>query len=142
MLYELVNPSDPYVFQADSFPVAVTTAWLISSMYEANPEDGDDYFGIPSFMEDPAKEYKEQFGDSIEDFINKHNAEIVDALQSLVLGGFKDYRQYLLAVEMIDDPEKLMAFREKWNDRRSSMNNICKHAKELAHGLETLRLRQ
>ena len=30
MLYELVNPSDPYVFEADSFPVAVATAWLIS----------------------------------------------------------------------------------------------------------------
>lgn len=142
MLYELINPSDPYVFRADSFPVAVTTAWLISSMYGAKPEDGDDYFGIPAFMEDLAKEYKEQFGDSIEDFINKYNTEIVDALQSLVLGGFKDYRQYLLAVEAIDDPEKLMAFREKWNDRRSSMNDICKHAKELVHALETLRLPQ
>lgn len=140
MLYELVNPSDPYVFQADSFPVAVTTAWLISSMYEAKPEDGDDYFGIPAFMEDPAKEYKEQFGDSIEDFINKHNAEIVDALQSLVLGGFKDYRQYLLAVEMIDDPEKLMAFRERWNDGRSSINNIGKCAEKIACLLEAQRL--
>ena len=38
MLYELVNPSDPYVFQADSFPVAVVTAWLISPMYAAKPE--------------------------------------------------------------------------------------------------------
>ena len=140
MLYELVNPSDPYVFQADSFPVAVTTAWLISSMYEAKPEDGDDYFGIPAFMEDPAKEYKEQFGDSIEDFINKHNAEIVDALQSLVLGGFKDYRRYLLAVEMIDDPEKLMAFRERWNDGRSSMNNIGKCAEKIACLLDAQRL--
>lgn len=45
MLYELVNPSDPYVFEADSFPVAVATAWLISPMYAAKPEEGDDYFG-------------------------------------------------------------------------------------------------
>ena len=141
MLYELVNPSDPYVFQADSFPVAVTTAWLISPMYEAKPEEGDDYFGIPAFMEDPAKEYKERFGDSVENFINKHNAEIVDALQSIVLGGFKDYRRYLLAVEAIDDLEKLMAFREKWNDGRSSMNDICKRAEKLAHWLETQHLR-
>lgn len=141
MLYELVNPSDPYVFQADSFPVAVTTAWLISPMYEAKPEEGDDYFGIPAFMEDPAKEYKERFGDSVENFINKHNAEIVDALQSIVLGGFKDYCRYLLAVEAIDDLEKLMAFREKWNDGRSSMNDICKHAEKLAHWLETQHLR-
>lgn len=140
MLYELVNPSAPYVFQADSFPVAVTTAWLISAIYEAKPEDGDDYFGIPAFMEDPVKEYKEQFGDSIEDFINKHNAEIVHALQSLMLGGFKDYRQYLLAVEMIDDPEKLMAFRERWNDGRSSMNNIGKCAEKIACLLEAQRL--
>lgn len=140
MLYELVNPSDPYVFQAGSFPVAVTTAWLISSMYEAKPEDGDDYFGIPAFMEDPTKEYKEQFGDSIENFINRHNAEIVHALQSLMLGGFKDYRQYLLAVEMIDDPEKLMAFRERWNDGRSSMNNIGKCAEKIACLLEAQRL--
>ena len=140
MLYELVNPSDPYVFQADSFPVAVVTAWLISPMYAAKPEEGDDYFGIPAFMEEPSKEYKEQFGDCVEDSINKHNAEIVHALQSLMLGGFKDYRQYLLAVEMIDDPEKLMAFRERWNDGCSSMNNIGKCAEKIACLLEAQRL--
>lgn len=84
MLYELVNPSDPYVFEADSFPVAVATAWLISPVYAAKPEEGDDYFGIPAFMEEPAKEYKEQFGDSVEDFINKHNAEIVHSSGSKI----------------------------------------------------------
>ena len=45
MLYELVNPSDAYVFQADSFPVAVVAAWMISPMYAVKPEEGEDYFG-------------------------------------------------------------------------------------------------
>lgn len=135
MLYELVNPSDAYVFQADSFPVAVVAAWMISPMYAVKPEEGEDYFGIPALMEDPFKEYRERF-DSVENIINGHREEIVDALRSIALGGFKDYRRYLLAIKVIDDIEKFAEFREKWNDNRSSMNDICKRAENLADWLK------
>ncbi len=135
MLYEIVNPSDPYVLRADSFPVAVVAVWLISPMYAVKPEEGEDYFGIPALMEDPFKECRERF-DSVENIINGRREEIVDALRSIALGSFKDYHRYLLAINAIDDLDKFAEFRAKWNDDRSSINDICKRAEELADWLE------
>ena len=37
---------------------------------------------------------------------------------------------------VIDDIEKFAEFREKWNDNRSSMNDICKRAENLADWLK------
>ena len=42
MLYELVNPSDPYVFEADSLEVATLTVYLLSTAYGAKPIEGDE----------------------------------------------------------------------------------------------------
>lgn len=46
MLYELINPSDAYVFEAQTEEVAVLTAWLLSPSYGARAKDGETCFGI------------------------------------------------------------------------------------------------
>ncbi len=68
----------------------------------------------------------------------------VDSIQGLdgtqsfpfhMLGGFEDRARYNAALEAIDDPAKRDAFMAKWQDGRSSLNNIGGAAHEIGKAL-------
>ena len=131
MLYELINPSDPYIFEADSFGVAVITGMLLGMAYGVEPQSGEDYFPIPLFNPHAEQDFEQRFGASPKDYLSAHRPEVIKALKSLMLGHFEDYKRYKAACEAIDDPDKLKVFREKWFDSISSINNIHMKAEQL-----------
>jgi hypothetical protein len=60
---------------------------------------------------------------------------VIDALDSVLLGGPGRRADYDAAVEAIDDPEKLAAFRAAWQEKRSSLNDIGGYAHGLARSM-------
>lgn len=90
MLYELINPSDAYVFEAQTEEVAVLTAWLLSPSYGARAKDGETCFGIPGFMDDPKAEFEARYGRTPVEAVMALRLEIAAAMESMILGNFKD----------------------------------------------------
>ena len=69
------------------------------------------------------------------DGLNARKKEVGEAMQSFMLGGFEDRARYNAALEAIDDPAKRDAFMAKWQDGRSSLNNIGGAAHEIGKAL-------
>lgn len=138
MIYELINPSDPYTFECKSREVAALTVMALSPMYGAKTDNEEDE--IPIFVfgarDGFEKWYEENFGRTVEDGVNELFAEMADCLDSFVLGNMSDRKRFLAAVEAITDEEKLKEFKKKWQDSRSSMNDIGGEAYALAEKMK------
>ena len=136
MQYELDNPSDAYTFKANSREVAALTVFLLGTQYGATPESGNDDDRVPIFIFGGAGEwYEETFGRTADEGIAAHEADVAAALSSFMLGHFEDRRRYDAALEAITDDEKRREFIEKWQDARTSMNNIGSRAHQLAEAI-------
>ena len=142
MEYELINPSDKYTFTAPSREVAALTIITLSTMYGAKQNGKDRSQDIPvlilSSEEDIRKWYINSFGRCIEDGAVALKKDIKDSLASFVLGDFNDRELYLSTIDALDSQEKKDAFKEKWQSRRSSLNDIGAYAHGLAKELEEI----
>lgn len=123
MLYELINPSDPYVFEAKDHETAALTVMCLGTMYGAESEDGEKDVPV-TFMIDAEKWFQEEFGRPMQDALKEKKQAVADALLSMTYGDFKDYRFYHHTLSAINDPEKREQFAREWADRRSSLSNI------------------
>lgn len=125
MHYEIINPSDPYTFLADSREAAALVIFLLGPAYAAEEEQGGDDTGVPLFLFGGAEEwYKETFGRSPAEGIEALESSVSAALESVMFGHFEDRRRYSAALDAIDDTEKRRRFIEKWQDGHSSLNDI------------------
>ena len=132
MEYELHNPSDPYTFIAADKEVATLVIGLLSPAFGADTQDGAEENRVPVFIFGGYDEwYQEEFGRTPVDGLNARKKEVGEAMQSFMLGGFEDRARYNAALEAIDDPAKRDAFMAKWQDGRSSLNNIGGAAHEI-----------
>lgn len=138
MVYELINPSDPYTFECSSREVAALTVSALSPMYGAKAENEEDEIPIFIFWGNDGYEkwYEESFGRTVEEGVNALYNEIADCLDSFVLGNTSDRERFSAAVEAITDADKLRAFKTKWQDSRSSMNDIGGTAYALAEKMK------
>lgn len=132
MLYELINPSDAYVFEAQTEEVAVLTAWLLSPSYGARAKDSETCFGIPGFMDDPKAEFEARYGRTPVEAVMALRLEIAAAMESMILGNFKDWPLYQEAYGAIDDAEKRRNFKARWREKRTSMNDIGSEAERIS----------
>lgn len=136
MEYELHNPSDPYTFIAVDKEVATLVIGLLSPAFGADTQDGAEENRVPVFIFGGYDEwYQEEFGRTPVDGLNARKKEVGEAMQSFMLGGFEDRARYNAALEAIDDPAKRDAFMAKWQDGRSSLNNIGGTAHEIGKAL-------
>lgn len=135
--YELINPSDPYTFEAEDFETAALVCFIMGSgYYGAEPKDGGEE--VPIFIFGGAESwYKATFGTTFEESIDDPEkvARLSKALASMMLGDFEDRAKYNAALEAIDDPEKRAAFIDEWQGRCSSLNDIGGRAHKLAQAL-------
>lgn len=93
---------------------------------------------VPVFIMGGAEEwYIEQFGRSSYDGLKAKKKQVVEALNSVVLGDFEDRRRYEAALSAITEPDKREKFIAEWQDGRSSVNNIGKYCHKLAEELAT-----
>ena len=133
--YELINPSDAYTFQAPDLETATLTVYMISTGYGAVSEDGTENVPIAVFLDNVDTWYENKFGRSIKEALVVKKEEMIDSLNSFVLGNFEDRRIYESTVNRIFTESKKRKFDEEWNDKRTSMNNIGLRTKLLADHL-------
>lgn len=141
MIYDLVNPSDPYTFEASSKEVAALVVIRLSTNYGAKAVNEED--NIPVFIcfnaEEIQKWYKDTFGRTIEEGARTLRSEIIKGFESFVLGDRKERECYEAAIAAIDDPQKRSTFITKWDDiKRSSLNNIGGRACEIAQEMKKI----
>lgn len=134
IVYEVINPSDPYTFEAPDLEIAAAAIFLIGGgHYAADPFDKDQD-RVPIFLLGGSEEWvQEKFGADIEAWFCRVKAErlpeVCAALESFLYGG-------LLARE--DWKGRTQDERAAYNERhRTSMNNIGKRAFSIAASLRT-----
>ena len=137
MLYKLINPSDPYVFEAKDHETAALTVLTLGTMYGAKGEDGEHDVPV-TFMIDPEEWFKETFGRPIAVALNEKKQAIADAMLSMTYGNFQDYQVYQNTVKTIEDPAKREQFIKKWADRRSSIISISDRCHRIGEELYKL----
>ena len=132
--YELINPSDPYTFLAESHEIAALTVFILSTMYGAKSKSGEEE--VPLFLFGGSEEwYVEQFGRTPAEGIDALKKGIAEALDSFMLGDFEDRRRYNAALNAITDEDKKKQFKVEWQDGRSSLNDIGAFAHRTAKKL-------
>lgn len=115
MKYKLVNPSDPYTFEADNDETAALVIFMLSTAYGAHTESGETR--VPIFIFGGAEEwYKEKFGRNVEEGIAAKRKQVAEALNSMQLGNFEDRRMYEAALAAITEVDKKAEFIAKWQD--------------------------
>jgi len=135
MQYELINPSDPYTFIAKNKEVAALTVFLISTMYGARSETGEEE--VPVFLiGNPESWYQSEFHRPTDEGFLLNKKEVAKALESFMLGNFEDRQRYEIALNAITDPVKKEEFIAAWQEGRSSLNNIGTYAHALSKKLQ------
>lgn len=140
MLFEIVNPSDQCTLVAESLELAaVCVCFLGEGRYSLKWLDCESE--VPLFLFGGSDEwFKKNFNstteESFENAFTNQLTELIKIFESVLLGG-KDQRElFELKQKGMNEAEKA-AFRIQWNDeRRTSMNNICGRALEIAEGMK------
>ena len=123
--YELINPSDPYTFLAPDKEVAALVIGNLSLAFGAETKDEKEDERVPIFLFGGFDQwYQEEFGRTPTEGLVARKKEVGEALVSFMLGHFQDRERYNAALEAIDDPAKAEAFKDKWQDGRTSLNDI------------------
>ncbi len=134
MLYELINPSDPYTFEAKDRETAALAVFLLSTSYGAHcltEERIDD--DIPVFILGGSKEwYVETFKRTPDEGLETLKEDVRACLNSFVYGHESDRQTYQLAVDGITDLQKKNEFKRHWDNKRSSLNDINSIALKIA----------
>ena len=142
MLYEIINPSDPYIIEADSLEIAFMACIILGSGQYAFEPLADGGTKIPLFfsgMVPSIDEWcKEHLGgrttkEVIEHVRSKKRIELADCLDSCLIGKAQDRETYYLGLNLIDDSAKRERWWSEWHDkRRSSLNDIGGRAHKIA----------
>lgn len=140
MIFEFVNPSDPYTFISPDLEVAAfVTVLLGNGKGAANQLDGNLHVpmflfgGLDKFILD---NFSKPLDEWIEHMKRERYIDIADSLDSVVIGDISDRNIFDAALSAIDDPYKKEAFRVKWHDEKlSSINDFGTFAWETAKAI-------
>ena len=136
--YELVNPSDTYVFRAPDILIAGAVAFHLSHAYgaaELDPSrDDDELEKTPVLI--GWQEWFESHGID-RDWMVDHIREIIVSLRTLWIGGYENYKTLEATLGGITDPAQRVQYLIAHHDQnRSSMNDIYSSAVNTADVLE------
>lgn len=140
VLYEIINPSDPYTFEAEDIAVArFVVVTLGTGQYDGEDPHGNSIDAMMLFFTEEQTKAKlhEFFGDP-KVFVNEHRVEIIEALESVMSFNRGERGAYDEAITLIP-ADKIAMYRKKVHDKnRSSLNDIgdraWKYAKKLRAG--------
>jgi hypothetical protein len=145
MIYEIINPSDPYTLESDDFAVACLATLLIGEGRFALHAVGDQQQRMPIFLfGNPDGWLIQTFGKSLETFLEQTPPEALAAcLDSVLIGSPQDRQTYQEGLALIDDPAKKKQWRDTWHDQhRSSMNDIGRWAHKLAERFQSVKSKE
>lgn len=135
MLYDLINPSDPYTLESDSFAAACVAACLIGSgQYGLKPRSGSDD-EMPLFLFGGHNEwFVEHFGTNFADTLQAIGLDaIADVLDTLLVGGMGERTLFQTTVQFVDDPARRAQLRRQFNrSKAGSINDIAGRADQLS----------
>ena len=138
MIYEIINPSDKYTLEAGEFLTACIACVVVGGgQYSLEPlEEGGEKMPLFLFGGGEAW-FEERFGKTVQElFDNQPTDKLAQCLESVMIGGLDDRKNYYDALALIDDPAKKQEWRDKWHDqRRSSLNDIGGRAWKFAERL-------
>jgi hypothetical protein len=141
MLFEIINPSDPYFMESDSFEAACVACLHISHQMCLKEYEGEHDFPIPMFWKEADLDayWQETFGhDFPREMPDELRGQVVAALKSVTIGSPQDFYFYKKAMAAITDEAARAQFAHEWDDRkRSSINQIGRRAHSVAKALET-----
>jgi hypothetical protein len=88
VIYEIVNPSDPYSIDGEREAVCAAVLLLGEGMYGVQAQDGERELPVLAFCpgDQPERWWREQFGRSIGDSLSALRAEMAAALATVRLG--------------------------------------------------------
>jgi len=134
MEYKFIGLSDPYTFIAEDFETATLVVLLLDTFYGATPKDGGEKVPIFAFCEDGYLDewYKNHFNRTCDEGLKVKHKTVADALQSFILGDFKDRRRYKAALSAITDSDKKEQFVQEWQNGRDDPDNIGEKAHKLS----------
>lgn len=130
--WELINPSDKITFTGDDFKLVVIAVCLVGDgAYGGKEIQGTR--STPFFLFGGVDEwFIENYGSNFEDtFKSSDKEQLANILDSFTLGNYADFIDFNNKTKDMD-AIKLKEFKEAWNDKRSSMNNICARAWEIS----------
>lgn len=138
-IYTLINPSDPYTFEAPSDEIAALAVLLLGNgAYGADNEQGEqvvpvmlgqDYGRIDRW-------YQDRFGRCLEDGLEALGRQAGDCLGTFFLGSVADYRSLVAVLAGMED-RQVRAFLRVWHSQhQTSTNNIGQVAHRLGRQLQ------
>lgn len=150
MLYNIVNPSDPYTIEASSLDVAAMTAILLGQgQYPFHALDGSE--NVPTFAFGGGDKWcDEQFKESLMEMSNRvmdtKLSQVADCLDSVLYGDEKDRVEFLAETKDMNRQTFEATRILRHNDKISSMNDIgdrayrmaAKLRKSIEDGIKTL----
>lgn len=147
MLFEIINPHDPYTLEAPDLEVAAVTVALIGAgRYGLNELTGDKSGNVPVFLTDGhdawfTKQFGRTFAESLNHVADTRKPELIKALASVYIGNALDKRAFEEEAAACDDDEaftKLLY--ERHDARRTSAIDIGRAAWTMADRLMEMEL--
>ena len=141
MLFEIVNPSDPYTIKADTMKVAAAACVLLGNgSYAFKPLEGEGAVEVPIFFIGGHDEwFNENFGQDTEtvcgDVIDNFKGALADCLDSVTYGSAADRREFEHLTEHCTPEERQKLRVERNRNRHGSLNDIGGRAFEMAKRL-------
>lgn len=140
VVYDIGNPSDPYTMASDNWRAAAAACLLLGggkyALSAVEPEDANS--GCPLFLfgGGVGEWWSNQFGGTFEAWMESadNRRKLCEALDSVLIGDASDRREVEAELAKLPEREREAWLERRHDQRRSSMNNIGRRAKELAGG--------
>lgn len=138
MLFEIINPSDPYTMEAPDLEIAACAVCLLGSgQYGLNELGGDKTGHVPMFPvgghdEWFTKQFGKNFGASLNAVLMTRRHVLAGALASVRVGDAALRREFDAELAKLAADDEAAMFLTAFHDsKRSSMNDIGRHAWQL-----------
>lgn len=145
MIFEFINPSDPYHFETDNLKVA-SVATFILGMGKCGSKEIDSnkgkLFEVPLLLFGGEEEWAQKtFSMSLAELLHdvkvNHKQELVDCLESFAIGSFSEYKEFRESMADILDLKKKESYRKKYHKNKlTSANDFGTYAWKFAKGLK------
>ncbi|MCH8530330.1 MAG: hypothetical protein LAT65_05720 [Saccharospirillum sp.] len=134
MIFNIINPSDPYTLEANSHLMAALAICILGrGAYGGEQLDGDKSLSVPPFLFGGHDEwFQENFGSSFNTCLEQADQkELAEVLDSVLIGDLSVREDY--ENREADDTESWEQRRDRFQfQKRSSVNDIGARAWEYA----------
>ena len=139
MLFEVINPCDPYTLEAPNLELAAVAIALIGEGQMALKEIGGDA-EVPLFLMGSHLDewFQERFGKTFEQALEQATSgvnmhQLIEVLDSMVVGDEDERKEFLEKHSAIASPGEREDFRWQWHEeKRSSLHKVAEYAWQMA----------